>query len=230
MTGVPTNAVLLTPLVVSLEAQVWSASLDQSDSCVERLTALLAPDEIDRATRLVHEAHRRRFIAGRGMLRMLLSDQVGLAPARIRFTYRARGKPELAGPASGADIRFNVSHSQDRVVYAVARGRRVGVDIEHVRPVSNMPAIARRFFTASENVALQALPEDARLAAFFRCWTRKETLVKARGEGVSEYLRRVDVPVAPGPAARPLTIDGWALEDFCVGAGVVAAVAVEADA
>lgn len=230
MTGVSIDALPLTPLVVSGEALVWSGRLDQPESTLEELTATLTPDEVVRATRFAHAAPRRRFIAARGMLRVLLSRHVNLEPAQIRFTYSPQGKPELSGSAAREDIRFNVSHSHERVVYVVGRGCRVGVDIEHVRPVANVSAVAMRFFSPGENAALQMLPANSRLAAFFRCWTRKEALVKGLGEGISDYLRRFDVSVAPDEPAKFLNVEGWTLEDLSVGAGVTAAVVVEAHA
>lgn len=210
--------------------KVWSASLDQPEWCLQKLKATLAAEEIERAGRFVQEVHCRRFIAGRGMLRTLLSSYVNLEPAQIRFSYGAHGKPEITNGDAGKEIRFNVSHSRDRVLYAVGRRTRVGVDIEHVRPVSNLSEVARRFFSPWENTALHALREEDRLAAFFRCWTRKEALVKARGEGISGYLSRFDVSLAPGDPARLLNVEGWNLKDVPMGSGYVAAVVRETHA
>src|SRR5688500_9024806 len=134
MTGTATYPMALTSLFTSADVQVWSASLDQPDRCLDKLTALLAPDEIERAARFTQQFQGRRFMAGRAMLRMLLSCYVDVEPAQIPLAYGAHGKPEIADSA-GEGIHFNVSHSRDRVVFAVARGRRVGVDIEYVRPV-----------------------------------------------------------------------------------------------
>jgi 4'-phosphopantetheinyl transferase len=229
MVGTPACALPLTPLATSAKVHVWSASLDQSERRQEELTAMLAPEELERASGIVRGVHRRRFVAGRGMLRALLSRYLDLEPARVRLVYDARGKPEIMG-AAREGLHFNVSHSCDRVVYAVGRGHRVGVDIEQVRPVTNVNHVARRFFSPSEHAALQALSEERRLAAFFRCWTRKEALAKGRGEGISDSLRRFDVTAAPGDGARSLHVDGWELEDLIVDGGYVAAVAVEANA
>jgi 4'-phosphopantetheinyl transferase len=161
------------------------------------------------------------------MLRALLSRYVHRPPAHIVIAYGAHGKPEIVGDGR-AGIHFNVSHSCDRVVYAVARGRRVGIDVERMRQVASLSRIARRYFSPSEHLALQALPEDRRVAAFFRCWTRKEALVKASGDGVSHAIHRLDVDMCD--SARSMNIAGWVLDDLPTDEGYVAAVAVEAHA
>jgi 4'-phosphopantetheinyl transferase len=161
---------------------------------------------------------------------MLLSSYVRKPPAQIALTYGPHGKPEIADSGVPEGIFFNVSHCRDRVVYAVSRGHRVGIDIEHLRPISNLSAVSRRYFSQREDAALQALPEESRLAAFLRCWTRKESFVKARGEGISGFLREFDVSLAPGQPAQLLNVEGWKLLDLMVGGGYMAAVALETHA
>ena len=218
-----------TKLVTSAHVQVWIANLDQPQHRLDELAATLDAAERERASRLTNDERRRRFVAGRGILRELLGASTNTAPAKVRLTYGSHGKPELADDVH-KEVHFNLSHSVDRAVYAVALGRRVGVDIEHVRPMSSLKRVTRSFFSPSENARLQALPDDARMTAFFRCWTRKEALGKARGDGVSDYFRRLDVVSMPHEDTRRRNIDGWDLEDLVVPGGHVAAVAVEAHA
>ena len=72
------------------------------------------------------------------------------------------------------DIRFNVSHSQDLALLAVTRSREIGVDVEYVRPEVEIESLAERFFSPQERTDIRSLSEDARVAAFFHCWTCKE--------------------------------------------------------
>ena len=103
-------------------------------------------------------------------------------PAILEETYDVK-----AGSSLPADLRFNLSHAGTRALLAVSIGRDVGVDIERERPIDVL-AVARRYFARDEYRALVALPEDLRVRAFYRVWTRKESYIKARGDGLSASL------------------------------------------
>jgi 4'-phosphopantetheinyl transferase len=96
-----------------------------------------------------------------------------------------------------APLFFNVSQCENLAVIAISRDVELGVDVERIRPMQNMPSIAARFFSADEAAALENLPSDARSEAFFRCWTRKEAVTKAHGSGLSTPLHSFAVPVTP---------------------------------
>jgi 4'-phosphopantetheinyl transferase len=216
------------------EVHVWLASLDRpSASEAATLRDLLAPDEARRADAFAAEDERRRFVVGRGLLRVLLGRYLNEAPAALRFDYGARGKPMLAG----SPVRFNLSHAGGIVLYAIALGRDVGVDVERVRSLPDLARIARRFFSAWEADTLLRLPGGEREPAFFRCWTRKEAYVKALGRGLAVPLDAFDVSFTQGDAARLLrtTVDErgperWSLSDLDPGPGYAAAVIVEGSA
>lgn len=211
---------------------VWRAHLDQPQATVARLYATLAADEQQRAARF-HFAHDRdHFVVARGLLRAILGRYLGCAPHRLRFTYSAYGKPDLALETGGAELRFNLSHSAGLALYVVALGQAVGIDVERVRPDLASDAIARRFFAPREVAALQALPSETRTAAFFTCWTRKEAYIKAHGAGLSLALDRFAVSLDPAEAALLETLDDpaeaarWRLYALDPGPGYAAACAV----
>jgi 4'-phosphopantetheinyl transferase len=130
---------------------------------------------------------------------------------------------------------FNVSHSDELALFAVASDREVGIDVERVRPVTDPEQIADHFFSAPERTALRAVPPDRRLEAFFDCWTRKEAYVKARGDGLAHPLDQFAVSLGPGEPARFLPVAGyptpepsaWSLQALAPGNGYVAALAAE---
>ena len=81
---------------------------------------------------------------------------------------------------------------------------------------------------------LRTLPTDVQRQAFFRCWTRKEAYIKARGQGLSLPLDQFDVSLAPGePAAilgtqqDPSEASRWSLQELTAAPGYIAALAVE---
>ena len=214
------------------EVHVWCTPLELTAPEVARLRQALAPEEVARSERYRFRAHRERFVVGRGLLRAILGRYLGVDAGQIRFRHGPYGKPELAG---GGRLRFNMSHSHELALFAVACGREVGVDLERIRPDVADERIAERFFCAREAAAIRTLPEHLRKEAFFACWTRKEAYLKARGEGLSHGLGRFEVSVVPGEPAL-LSVDGdsreasrWSLHDLDAGPGYAAALAVEGE-
>jgi 4'-phosphopantetheinyl transferase len=152
-------------------------------------------------------------------------------PASLRFRYGARGKPSLEG---SWPHRFNLSHSGLLGLFAIARGRSLGVDVERVEEKRSLEKIAARFFSSDECAALKRLPEDQRPAGFYNAWTRKEAYIKATGEGLATPLASFSVSLAPGAAARllqhrddPAEVDRWSLVALDVGVGYRAALMTE---
>ena len=163
------------------EVHVWRAALDRPTEQVWGLWTLLSADERRTAKRFHFQTDRSRYIIGRGLLRTILSRYLKRAPNRLRFYYSPYGKPALLGGPEEA-LYFNVSHSRDLALFAVTRGRALGVDVEHVVSELAVQDLAERFFSPREIVALRTLPANLRQEAFFACWTRKEAYLKARGE------------------------------------------------
>lgn len=216
------------------EVHVWCAALDLEASSVRNLQRTLSADERARAERFYFCKDRERFIVARGLLRVILGCYLDMEPGQLRFCYRPHGKPTLAKGSGMGELRFNLSHSHGFALYAIARGREVGVDLERLRPHLEDEQIAERFFSPREIAALRALPPNMRLEAFFNCWTRKEAFIKARGEGLTLPLDQFDVSLAPGEPAAFLSINGdrqeasrWLLQGLAPGPSYVAALAVE---
>lgn len=168
------------------------------------LTAVLSHDEQLRVQRFRRESDAERFIVGRGLVRYLLGDYLGIPARQLRFTYGAYGKP-----LCGSSLQFNVSHAGDWVALAFAGHGALGIDIEALdRPV-NALELAERFLGAVERQELSRLPDSDRNRAFHRLWTRIEAFLKATGEGLqgldrcrslSEVTARcqfVELPVHP---------------------------------
>jgi 4'-phosphopantetheinyl transferase len=223
------------PVLVRDEVHVWRASLDQPPSQIEKARCSLAADEEARAARFHFEKDRAHYIVARGVLRDILGCYLNRASECLSFRYGPHGKPALAGYSDGERIRFSVSHSHGMALYAVARGREVGIDLERIRRDLAAGEIAERFFSRWEVATLRALPTELQRQAFFLCWTRKEAYIKARGEGLSLPLDQFDVSLAPGePAAilgtrpDPAEASRWSLQELCPAHGYVAALAVEA--
>jgi 4'-phosphopantetheinyl transferase len=205
---------------------LWTWPLDAPRREMAALEAVLSADERRRGASFVFAEDRRRYIVGRARLRQVLARYVGLAPEALRFCYGVHGKPALT-PTRSAPC-FNLSHSGGLAALAIA-GCEVGVDIEEVRPVDD--AVAERFFSAGENAALRGLRGADWRDAFYRCWTRKEAVVKALGKGLSLRLASFDVSVAPSVPLL-LRLEGcrdvasqWSIVDVALPRGLVGAIA-----
>jgi len=216
------------------EVHVWRATLDLPIGQVWGLLNLLSADERRTAERFHFQTHRNRYIIGRGLLRTILSRYLNSAPGRLRFCYGPYGKPSLVEAYGEETLSFNVSHSRDLALFAVTRGRALGVDIEHVAADLASQQLAERFFSPREVAVLRTLPVHLRQEGFFTCWTRKEAYLKARGEGLMLALEQFEVSLIPGePAALRYTQEGpqeasrWSLQDLFPGPEYVAALAVE---
>lgn len=195
---------------------------------------LLSADERQRAARFHFEMHRNRFVLGHGFLRAILGNYLRIDPAAIRFHYAPTGKPSLAAPEGGQSLCFNMSDSGELALYAICLNRRIGIDVECIRVVSEMHEIAKRYFAPEEFNELCSLPTSLQQEGFFRCWTRKEAYLKAIGEGLGVPLDQFVVSIAPKEVARVVSILGdpeeasrWSVRELTPTLNHLGALAVE---
>ena len=221
------------PALAAGDVHVWRIALDPPADAIAALARTLSDDEHGRAARFHFDRDRVAFTVARGALRTLAGRYLDEPPARLAFGYRERGKPYLTAPPGAPGLRFNLSHSGQRALVCFACDRELGVDIELRRELSDLRSLARTAFSPAEYAALCRLPPDAQPHAFFTCWSRKEAVIKATGEGVAQ-LAAFDVSLAPGEPARLLRFDGeppdaprWSLHDLPAIPGYAAALAVE---
>jgi 4'-phosphopantetheinyl transferase len=202
-----------------LEIQVWGIALDTLPTRDETLSQ----DERDRAARFHFERDQIRFINAHAALREILSRETNTPPRMLEFHMNEYGKPALANDAG---VQFNLSHSQDKGLLAVARGIKLGVDIEALRANFDVVELAARFFAPREVERVKNEP-----ARFFEIWTRKEAFIKAIGMGVSFPLQEFDVceeRVKVYPSAKQYTLEEWFVQSFEPTMGYIAAVATNA--
>lgn len=212
------------------EVHVWRTALALPPDEMQQLRAWLSPDEQQRAERMRIGQVRDRFVASRGRQREILAAYLSQSPKELCFEYGDLGKPRLASSAANEKLFFNLSNSHDLALVAVSRDRELGVDVEFVDRRSDNEAIANRFFADREKRALAAAPAEQRRVLFFKCWTRKEAVLKALGVGLTVSLDRIEV--SPDDDCRLLAIDirlgspkDWTLVDLVPAERYAAAVA-----
>lgn len=215
------------------ELLIWRVGLELDDAAVAELAQVLSAEELVRADRFYFPRDRRRFIAARASLRNILAGVLGAVPRSIVFSYNVFGKPALAD-GMNREIRFNVSHSQEVALVAVAKGGSLGIDIEAVNRDVPLLEIAERFFSQKERSALRSVPRDFQAEAFFDCWVCKEAYIKARGMGLSLPLESFSLPVLPGERCSLVSEDSegvrhWSVAGIPCDEGFRAAIAVEGE-
>jgi 4'-phosphopantetheinyl transferase len=213
------------------EVHVWRFDLNVSDFVLRRFRETLSEEELTRADRFRFPQLRRRFVAGRGVLRTILAAYLSAEPQQVSFSYSSHGKPSVAEPH--CNIEFNVSHSHDLMVAAICREWSIGVDIEKEDPQFHAMDIAERFFCKRERDEIARKRKEERLRTFFQFWTAKEAVLKATALGLTLELSKLEIGLTP---LRVLAIEDagkihgsrWHLTAFSPADGYSGALAVAA--
>ncbi len=225
-------------LLAPQKVQVWVVFLPHIRSYVKSLHGVLSPEESRRAARFAFEQDRHRFILAHGILRTLLGEYLQQDPGGLNFRCGEYGKPALIPDQHASkSLYFNLSHSGDYCLCAVALDREVGVDIEMVRRDVECLRLAERFFTPREYDDLRQAPEEGRHARFYRYWTCKEAYLKARGLGLSSGLERIEIIFEGDGSARyrdtgsdaAVNDERWLVKTLPIEGEVAAAVAAQGD-
>lgn len=223
----------LIPTFPNNRIDVWRVDLDDPTSGTTEFD-ILTGDEIVRAGRFHFHRDGRYFSRCRSALRLVLSRYLALPPEGIRFEYGRRGKPKLKSEQEFRCLHFNVSHSVGTALIAVTSDAPVGVDIENIREDIDVLELAEQFFSLRERRALHTLERSMLVQGFFACWTRKEAILKATGEGLSFPLSDFSVSTHPEvePVVEEVTGDAgalgqWVLRDLDLREGFRAALAVQ---
>lgn len=179
------SSLIAAPWQFEGEALCWRC-IDLDDRSLQDGVDILSSAEQARAARFRFEIDRNRYVAAHVALRLSLSEVIGETPERIAFQIGPHGKPDLA---AGSAWTFNLSHSGNFGLLAVAprdRYEAIGVDIERINAIDDLPSLARENFTMEEYAVLADFADDRDALRFFlRCWTRKEACLKALGTGLT---------------------------------------------
>ena len=172
------------------EIHIWPTTID------ERYGKMLAQsylsiNEKRNAARYAYDIDTYLFSVRHNLLRIILGDYLNCDPAKIRFNSNHYQKPHIAHP--NTLIQFNISSSSNRFVAAFCQHHTIGVDIEHIRQIEDIPQMINDYCTNEESDWLNSQPENLRISSFFQIWSRKEALVKAIGKGLNIELNKINV-------------------------------------
>lgn len=209
------------PALAGGEVHIWAVRLDVDEAAVSAAKELLSPGEVERASRFVVDKPRRNFVVSRAALRSILGGYLIQPPGEVAIVTRANGKPQL----HIGDLAFNLSHSDDLALVAVTRDCEVGVDVEGMRPIERLEELARRNFHPTEIAAIGAADAAYAPALFFQCWTHKEAVLKALGDGLRGSLSEFDTLSTTSDGGISASGTRCYLQEVAPAPGYVAAVA-----
>ncbi len=210
------------------QVHVWAWPIDPAQASFDQSELLLLDSaEQERFHRYHFDTDRVRFAIAHLNLRRILGAYLNCGPAEVPILANRLGKPAIA---SGGPLYFNLSHSRHIAMLAISMETEVGVDIEDVQPME--PEVAQYHFSPVEQAALATLEGEEWLEGFYRCWTRKEAILKAEGVGLQLPLSSFDVSLLPGTPAELLAVRPpvvfscpWTLHHLETASGTVAALA-----
>jgi 4'-phosphopantetheinyl transferase len=208
--------------------EVWLIRADLPGPDAARLERLLDPGELARAASYDQGSDRRCYIAAHGAARVIIGGQLGVPPGQLSWRYGPQGKPELAGAQAG--LQVSLSHSGDLAALALARTRRVGVDVQVLPAAADAIRMARRFYPRAEtDLILAAAGPGEQAACFTRLWVRKEACVKVTGGRLMPGLQLAVAgpdPVLVSDPGGPVP-GSYLVRDVAAPEGYRAAVAAE---
>ncbi len=173
------------------EIHLWRFNLECSEHIYNQLKKLLDPKETVRADRLLDLQKKKQFIISRARLRQILGAYQKVPPSQIQFKYNNYGKPALA-ELYHSSLSFNLSHSDNWAVLAVADNSSVGVDLEKIDPDLNFTSLANQYFDKRENKFLEKYPTERQRRGFYRLWTQKEAMLKLNGFGFRKTTQNIE--------------------------------------
>ncbi len=211
---------------------VWILDLNLDRESLATLEELLSAEEWERVKLYSTCRLGRRFIARRGLLRLVLGHYLNQHPKDVSFVYNAYGKPFLA-PEVSTELQFSLSDSGDKAALAVGLREPLGVDIESLRSVW-IDGGAESYSSLRREAAQGGCPEasSSGLELFLNAWTCHEAVAKAEGVGLQmqssqpELYGQGDYAPAASIADGTLRVRGYYLHSLTLPPGYVGTLAV----
>ena len=210
---------------------IWNVSTLISEKQELAYLKLLSEDEKAKASSFRFTKDRRIYITSRGVLRSLSGQYLKQLPEDIVFDYEVHGKPQFRVDTM---VRFNVSHSENYVVIGFVHESEIGIDVEYLKKNFDVLELGQNFFSNDEIDTLEAMAAKDQYDGFYRCWTRKEAFIKAKGMGLSFPLDAFSVSLDNNTTAllektawNPIESREWDMFSFSPGKGYIAAVAIK---
>lgn len=155
---------------------------------------------------------KQREVVRQALRRSVLAQRSGVAITDLELPHEPGGAIK---PPDG--LWVSAAHHDDATAFAVAAGGSgLGVDLEPTYE-HEWEAALGMVLTDREQAALASLKAEERPTAYFTCWTLKEAVMKALGDGLSDRdMRSICVTFPPGQPnlislGEEKPIDAWGL-------------------
>ncbi len=209
------------------EIQVFYAAVMDWYSKYQSFEKILSLREKLKASRFHSDIDRVRYVLSRGLLKSIISEYLEIAISDVIIHQKDRGKPHLT-EQSNKRLYFNLSHSDDQIALVFSRSTQVGIDLEKIRPMPNFVSIVRQFFSKEELQFITTQKGKAtQLEAFYHCWTRRESFLKAIGIGIFDLEMWQDTSFLNYSIFYPQSKSSWAIHDLSVGDMISCALSYE---
>ena len=173
--------------ILNNEIHIYWTNTSIYKKYIFHVASTLSNTEIEIAGKYKFKRDKERYLISRYLLKKILSGYTDIPANNIIIKNSFYGKPEIENELK---IKFNLSHSGDKIVFAFTLNNEIGIDIEKIEFSVNHMEIAENYFSEDEIFLLKKQKEDI-VNNFYYIWTRKEALLKAIGVGLLPDLKKI---------------------------------------
>jgi 4'-phosphopantetheinyl transferase len=156
---------------------------DDGTLATSELWAFLSSQEKEKASALQDPIEHRHYVSRRCFQRLFVSELLSntIAPDKLALIHQRDSRPQCD---DAPELNLTFSSSGPTAIACASFQNAIGVDIERLRTIENLAALAQRYFTSAEADVLANLVKSEQNKAFFHYWTAKEAGLKAIGQGI----------------------------------------------
>lgn len=180
------NSLVLKPS----EVHLWKIQIKENETYLNTLKKYLNKNEINNSEEFRQKIDQIRFIFSRAMLKRILSIYTNKPVNDLIFSYNKFNKPYIK---NNLHIHFNISHSNDLIIFAFTISHQIGTDIENIKLIEEIDSISKLVFSEIEYYQWKNTPEENKIFSFYQLWTYKESIIKAIGTGFSYNTRNFTI-------------------------------------
>lgn len=170
------------------EVHVWLISWSKLLIDEKKICEFLNSLEIYKMKQFHFYSDQMRYAAGRAVLNELLPRYIDSSNKKLNIKRNKYGKPYLFVDGKQSDIKFNISHSGEKIGLIFSWNREVGIDIEEQKEIPDYYEIISQSFHSKEEELFLKSEKKQEYEKFFNYWTLKEAYVKGLGYGLSKDL------------------------------------------